>query len=401
MKFVRGIKFDVYCMRFAIIERKGLMKLDIKELEKILAKNKVYDAWQYVQSLLETLDYMSVSYEMLLKVHEHRLSILEIEKQDVCNEVLETGYSKVTVSDLDKTNLNIGGYELEDEVFLKKTAMEFFHYARVSMDVLFQIANAALLGDNALDVEDKSLLRKLLKELDNNLEFKNLLSLMKSNKDNVNYEYLTAFDNYMKHIKTVLITVANSFIIGDSNVFQINSFNYGGKLYEAENALNKIKKIHNYVVTTVDVILEEIMQLIPNCHSNSQRIQEITYKMVYKEGKKLDYMSFFIDVPNGVEDLPNEIKVYPLIVKPDDKIYSCDFRFDKIFIRKNGTEENGIVGVATLKNGLDTNEFYRVYEVSECRLVDYYCYIHNFSETYKSLRMKFDIYAMEGRMIFI
>ncbi len=43
--------------------------------------------------------------------------------------------------------------------------MEFFHYGRVSMDVLFQLINAALLGDEAFDVEDKGLLGKLLKKL--------------------------------------------------------------------------------------------------------------------------------------------------------------------------------------------------------------------------------------------
>ena len=72
-----------------------------------------------------------------------------------------------------------------------------------------------------------------------------------------------------------------------------------------------------------------------------------------------DYISFFIDVPNDISDLPTEIKVYPLIIKPNNEIYSFDFRFDKIFIRKSGSDEENIVGVATLKNGLATNEFYR------------------------------------------
>lgn len=381
-----------------------MMNVDINKLEKIIAENKVYNAWQYVQSLIETLRYMSASYEMLTKVYEHRVNTLKQVEQEIFSEAFVKGSSTVSVSDLEKTNLNIGGYKIDDVMFLKKTSMEFFHYGRVSMDVLFQITNAALLGDNAIEVEDKGLLSKLLRELGNKTEFANLLTIMTNNKNNPNFEYLMAFDNYIKHIKTVLITVSNSFIIGNKAIFQINSFTYGGNSYPAVNALDKIKDIHDYVLTTVDTMLDEIMKQIPNCISNSQRIQEIHYKQVFAEkaGKSyLNYMSFFIDVPNDVTDLPNEIKVYPLLVKPNDEIYSFDFRFDKIFIRKAGSDENDIVGVATLKNGINTNEFYRVYEVKACRQIDYGLYIATFSENYKSQRMNMNIYAMDGTMIFI
>ncbi len=380
------------------------MNIDIKKLEKVLAENKVYDAWQYVQSLLETLDYMSVSYEMLEKVYEHRVNTLNKVQQEIFSEALETGSSRVTVSDLEKTNLNVGGYELDDVMFLRKTAMEFFHYGRVSMDVLFQITNAALLGDDAIDIEDKGLLAKLLRKLGNTADFSNLLTLMTNNKNNSDFEYLMAFDNYIKHIKTVLVTVSNSFIIGNSNFFQINSFSYGGTTYPAVDALAKIKDIHDYVLTTVDEILDEIMNQVPNCISNSQRIQEIHYKQVYKrkEGKTyVDYVSFFIDVPNDVSDLPNEIKVHPLIVKPNDDIYSFDFKFDRIFIRKSGTDWDNVVGVATLKNGINTNEFYRIYDVSACRDIDYGLYIANFSNTYKNQKINMNNYAMDGTIFVV
>lgn len=138
---------------------------------------------------------MSVSYEMLLKVHEHRVYTLQEVQQNILTETLETGTSKLMVSDLQKTNLNVGGYKLDDVIFLRKTAMEFFHYARVSMDVLFLITNAALLGDNAINVEDKGLLGKLLKELGKKPEFTNLLSLMTVNKNDSNFEYLMKFKN--------------------------------------------------------------------------------------------------------------------------------------------------------------------------------------------------------------
>ncbi len=377
---------------------------DIKKLEKALAEHKVYDAWQYVKSLQETLNYMSASYDMLVKVYEHRINTLEEVAQGIIQQAQQTGEGKCTVNDLNRTNLNIGGYEIDDVFFLRKTAIEFFHYGRVSMDVLFQIVNAALLGDEAFCVEDRRLLQKLLNKLSTKPEFATLLQLMDTNKDDSRYQYLMAFDNYIKHIKTILITVQNSILIGDRNVFQINAFSYGDVNYQTEDALSKIIEIHDYILSTIDGILSEILTQIPNCISNTQRVQEIHYKQVFTERDEktcTEYISFFIDVPNNLADLPTEIKVYPLIVKPNDEIYSFDFRFDKIFIRKAGSEENDILGVATLKNGLATNEFYRIYEVKPCSQMDYGLYVANFKTTYSGMSLKMNLYAMDGVMIFI
>lgn len=377
---------------------------DIKKLEKALAEHKVYDAWQYVKSLQETLNYMSASYDMLVKVHEHRSNTLEEMAQNILQQAKQTGKGKCTVNDLNRTNLNIGGYEIDDVFFLRKTTIEFFHYGRISMDVLFQIVNAALLGDEAYRVEDKGLLRKLLNKLSTKPEFATLLQLIDTIKNDSRYQYLIAFDNYIKHIKTILITVQNSILIGDNSVFQINAFSYGDDNYPAEDALNKIIEIHDYILNIVEEILCEILLQIPNCISNTQRVQEIHYKQVFTEKDAkiyTEYISFFIDVPNNLSDLPPEIKVYPLIVKPNDEIYSFDFRFDKIFIRKAGSEENDILGVATLKNGLATNEFYRIYEVKPCSQIDYGMYVANFKTTYDGKSLKMNLYAMDGVMIFI
>ena len=380
------------------------MTVDFNELERKLAETKVYNAWQYVQSLCETLGYMEVSYEMLGKVYEHRRDTIQLVNKEKFNEAVERGQSSFRERDLKRTNLNIGGYELDDCIFLRKTAMEFFHYGRMSMDVLFQIVNAALLGDDELDVEDKGLLGKLLRKLNSKPEFAALLQLMDNSKNDARYQYLMAFDNYIKHIKTILITIKNSILLRNTDTFEINSFSYGGVSYPTENALSKIEEIRNFVNDTIDEMLKEILNQLPNCISNGQRIQEIHYKQVYSEheGKTcMEYISFFIDVPNDISDLPSEIKVYPLIIKPNNEIYSFDFRFDKIFIRKQGSDENAIVGVATLKNGLDTNEFYRVYEVTACSQFDYGLYLATFKEMYKEQKLHMNIYAMDGIMLFL
>lgn len=108
-------------------------------------------------------------------------------------------------------------------------------------------------------------------------------------------------------------------------------------------------------------------------------------------------MSFFIDVENDISELPTEIKVLPLIIKPNDDIYSFDFRFKKIFIRKKGTDEDGIIGCAEIKNGFDTNEFYRIFTVRSCDITEYYSYISKFTQEYSNITVNFA--AMEGSTI--
>lgn len=378
------------------------MNIDFKQLEKKLAEQKVYDAWQYVKSLHETLGYMTMSYNLLNKIYEHRKSVLESTKNEIIQSAMEDGNASITQDELNRTNLDIGGYPIDDVAFLRKTTIEFFHYARVSMDVLFQIINAGLLGDEAYPVTDKGLLKKVLSKINNIQDFANLHQQSSQIKDDNKFKYLSAFDNYIKHIKTILITVKNSFMIGKVDEFYINEFCYNNSFYKQVEALVRVKEIYDYVISTVDNILEEVLKQVPNCLDNSQRIQEIKFKMQVQKnesGDEIDFITFYIEVENDLSELPSEIKVYPLIVKPNGEIYSFDFRFEKLFVKRRNTnnEADSIVGCAELKNGLETNEFYRVFEVKACTFLDYIKYQAEFNNRTQKISMNF--YAMEGQII--
>ena len=375
------------------------MNIDFRLLEKRLAEQKVYDAWQYVESLHETLLYMTTSYEILLKVYEHRKDIIAATENEVFDNVIKNGQGTIGEKELRKTELDIGGFILDDTIFLRKTAIEFFQYARISMDVLFQIVNAALLGDKSYPVVDKGLLGKVQTQLRNKPEFMDLFNLLDDNRNDARFKYLSAFDNYIKHIKTVLITIKNSFLIGNTDEFAINEFCYNGIFYESVNAIDKFEEIQDYVFQTIDSILLEVLRQIPNCLDNSQRIQKINFKMQFEKGNVLEHITFFIEVDNDLSELPREIKVLPLLIKPNDEIYSFDFKFDKIFIKKKDCDETSIIGCAELKNGFETNEFYRIFEVKPCQIIDYLKYISTFNTKYQKISM--NIYAMEGEMLFL
>ena len=224
--------------------------------------------------------------------------------------------------------------------------------------------------------------------------------MLDANKNDDTFKYIQAFDNYIKHIKTVLVTVKSSFMLGNNNEFIIQEFINSGITYPAQDAITIVKKANKYINDTVEAILTEVQNQLPNCVDNSQRIHNISFKFVAKQlekGIQSDYMSFFIDVENDISELPAEIKVLPLIIKPNDDIYSFDFRFKKIFIRKKGTDEDGIIGCAEIKNGFDTNEFYRIFTVRSCDITEYYSYISKFTQEYSNITVNFA--AMEGSTI--
>jgi hypothetical protein len=376
------------------------MSLDIKEFQKELAHQKVYDTWQYVDSLREMFSYMDLSYQLLINVHKNRVDSLKAQQGKILQQAFETGSASVKESDLHCTDLKIAGLDIDDSIFLRKTIVEFFHYARMSVDIMFQIINAALFGDESFEIMDRQLIKKVNRKLDAISSFANLKTLLDANKVNQTFLYLQAFDNYIKHIKTILVTVKTSFIIGSNDEFLIRDFIYDGIPYPLVNALDKVKEVNDYVQQKAEEILTEVKDQLPNCLNNSQRIQNISFKQVMKENaqsKAVEYISFFIDVQNDISELPNEIKVLPLLVKPNDEIYSFDFRIKKIFIRKKGSEEDGIVGYAELKNGLETNEFYRIFEVHPCGIDEYHKYIFNFVNDYPQVTLNY--YAMEGAII--
>ena len=376
------------------------MGFDFKKFQKDLAQQKVYDTWQYVNSLREMLTYMDMSCELLDKVYVQRAIKLKEKEQEIMQKAVETGKASVYESDLHCTDLEIAGLIIDDSLFLQKTTMEFFHYARMSSDILFQIINAALLGDSSFEVDDRRMIKKVNDAIDGNPNFVVLKSLLDANEEDDTFKYIQAFDNYIKHIKTVLVTVKSSFMIGNNNEFIIQEFINSGTPYPAQDAITIVKKANKYINDTVEAVLTEVQNQLPNCVDNSQRIHNISFKFVAKQlekGIQGDYMSFFIDIENDISELPTEIKVLPLIIKPNDEIYSFDFRFKKIFIRKKGTDEDGIIGCAEIKNGFDTNEFYRVFTVRSCDITEYYSYISKFTQEYPKITVNFA--AMEGSTI--
>ena len=113
-------------------------------------------------------------------------------------------------------------------------------------------------------------------------------------------------------------------------------------------------------------------------------------------GLSTDYISYFIEVENGLEDLSDtKIKVHPLVIFPNGEIHNIVFSHDKIFICKGSVNDKNIIGCATLENDGDEC-LYRTYRVDSCDIVEYIKYIESFKENYNKCIMS---NVIEGEIV--
>lgn len=366
-------------------------EIDLYKFRQILAKNKVYDAWPYVESLREVLSYMEVTYQVILNVRENTRKQIERVNQQKYDDLKANKKVFLTSEEMKKTDLNICGLEVSDSLYLRKNIIEFFHYARISIDRVFLIVNSALLGEACIKPHSIKFLELLSQSLEKKEEFKETCKKLNKNKNNKLYKYLRDFDNYTKHMDNVLVTINNPFFLCTNDSFMLNEFKVKKTIkgeekifsHSKKDAMKQITETRDYVLETINNILIEVERQIPNCVDNRNRIQMLNFKMQSKrlenDGLSTDYISYFIEVESGMMDFSGkEIKVCPIMVLDDGRVESFDFNFPKIFICIKGTED--IVGCATLKN--DDEKIYKIYTIKPCEHAEYIDYLIDFKQNY-------------------
>lgn len=245
--------------------------IDLRDIQKELSSSKVYDECPYVESLKEYISYMYITYELINKTYQNRLQNLRSKSQRIIREAFNKGKSEITEEDLNCTNALVVGIGLDDTLFIRKSTLEFFHYARVSIDIVFQIINSALFGNESVDINDRNLIREVSNRLAKEKCFSPLHELLEDNKKNPTFKYVQAFDNYNKHIKTIIVKVKSSFIFGYNNEFSISQFTYNKEVYEETNALDKLRDVNSYVIKTVNNILLEVKKQIPKGKADEEK----------------------------------------------------------------------------------------------------------------------------------
>lgn len=377
------------------------MSVDFKLLQKKLAENKVYDAWQYVEGLIETLNYMNLSKELACKTHDHNRQTLEDRQKNRLETAINNPgmHIAVTMKDLNPTQ-SISGIEVGDTVIMRKSVLEFFHYARLSVEVVTQVLNAALFGDDAISMNERNFPSKVSDKIARVQQFASISSAITNALSNPEIQYLMRFDNYTKHVKTASFAIKNSVFFGNDAEFKIMPFVFDGVVNPEENAVDKLTTVSKAVEDYIESVLTELMNQIQYCQGTTQRFHTVRYKSQLKEsdGKSyLDYVVYFIEVDNGVQDLPAQISLLPLVIMPDGSVQYARIPAKKIFVTLKGQDEKGICGYAEEELSQDSTEMYRKYNVHPGSQIDFITYFANFKNDY--IGTKFPMRAMDGTMI--
>ena len=379
------------------------MVIDYNKFELLLAHNKVYDAWPFVMSLRQNRNYMDYSCSILQTVYKHRVDKIKEIEQEIHDTAFQNKRQRIpfTVGHTKETYINVFGDEISYCFFLRKTVYEFFHYARISIDLLAQITNAALFGDEKVSSDEKNLIGELTKKLQKVSEFSAIYSFFVSLKTERNnkaslYSYLTAFDNHLKHINTIGVEIKNSVFFGADCSFKLNSFIYNNYEFPEVDAVSKIVDIQKFAQDTIDKGLGIIQTLVPKAHGTTQRIHDVSFEVIDNGTDR--HITFFINVNDKIDELPQIISVCPIKVLTKG-IWTSNIPFNEIFIRRNNPSTNlDIIGVAKA-NGNNTDEQYRKFTISPCGLSEYYKYINDYKQNYE--KVSFNPIALTGNWVIV
>ena len=343
------------------------MSVDLKLLQQKLAEYKVYDAWQYVEGLIESIRYAHLSKQLAEKLFEHRRDTI----QEVTKQVVPGTNGGVTLYTPIGSNpyQTIVGVDIDDALLMSKSVLDFFHYARMSVEIVAQILNAALFGDEAVSSRDKGIIKKVVDKIGEEPSFTTISTIISRVTTDHEIKYLMAFDNYAKHVKNPSFLIKNGFVFSNEATFRIKAFD----TYSDEDAIAKVDTVFNAVESYVNDVLDELLNQIANGRGRNNRFQTVSFKAQFRETEHksyVDFVSFFIEVEHGIQDLPTQISVLPLAIDNEGKVTYKLFPIDKIFITLIGKEEQGICGVAELIAGQDSTELYQKFNVRGCSEVD-------------------------------
>lgn len=357
------------------------------ELRNSIIDYELFEIIPYVKSMFLKRKYMLLSYESLLHA-EHKLvekmQTIKLEKE---HELSTTGQTAWGVKDRARWNINIEGFDVDIMDYVSKGVWDFFHYARVCLDMIIQILNVTAFEPGNRKSGDLILIKDLYKQLPTGYE--SLKALLKDFEQDENYKYIQAADNYIKHIDTLKVSMKTKNMLSDFDAFIINDFIYGKKKYEGQVVSKITSDCKNFVINAINRFFDVFLNADTVAIKRRNIITDIKYESLTK-GNITEYISFFIDVKPDSTDLKeifggDVIYVRPISVDKEYNIYEDKtFCFDKIFIRVSSTDR--IIGIAKIDT-VDETPYYKKYNVVACSNEEYSNYKTRFKDNYTRVRI--------------
>ena len=307
-----------------------------KEYKLFLAEHWVFDAWQYIintKKNIITASYCQKVISALISqmTSEHKSWVNDLNKQ-VAREIKEFGTGRIGVDleDFPDFQINILGVRTDYPFLVDKLIKDFFQYIRNAFDGMLQIANAALLANESMNVEKVS-----LKEL-NKSKYPSLFpksaAFINSTFNNDEFKYCSNFNNMIKHICDAKVIISHELFSGNT-ISQIGPFFKNGKSFEEEEICNITERVLKYVESQYTELLAILTEEIKLENFVEGRIHSLAYYgQIIKDDPKNSFTVVFIEVQESLDELPDELRIL-LVNSVDDDVVAVNCDYSEILVR--------------------------------------------------------------------
>ncbi|URZ03998.1 hypothetical protein [Clostridium felsineum] len=243
-----------------------------------------------------------------------------------------------------------------------KYIKDFFQYARNSFDIIGQLINASILANKGLDVDEVDFYN-IYKELKKyKTSFPETFKSIKLIKYNKIFNYISAFNNRIKHTYDVKSIISLSIFDDRENIF-INEFQKYEKTYPKEEIVKKIDEIFVFMQMSLTNVLNAVYSEINLNVFNKNRIHDLFYYYQDMKDESNNLIAIYIKIGKEITELPNELRVLLLKKKEEIDAYNCDY--DDILIRD---KNDNFIGRFIAKEKIERDGLikYRKYILDKC-----------------------------------
>lgn len=303
----------------------------------------VYNAWQFVVNTAKTIytaEYCKNTVLSLLDkiAKEHNDWLTNLFKQ--LNDKEKSKPITVTSDDLPKHKIKIANIEKDTPFLLNKLIKDFFQYSRNAFDSISQLANAACLASEAIDIS-KVDFGKMLSVFSNE-RYSSAFPSIKDWYTTINaddrFKYLDDFCNRTKHTCDIYLKVSVS-LFGDTEKSEINPFIQKGKQQDGQNIREYLNEVYIFVEDSFKSLIGLVERAIERKTFVSNRVHKLkVYQQKISSDDMSNFVVIYIDEIDSITTMPEQIEVLLVSKTGDETIYSKNCPFDTIYVRSKDNE---------------------------------------------------------------
>lgn len=323
--------------------------MDYKALQQNMFQNQVYDAWQFVNNSLQSINTAHYCIKIISELvkqyaEEYNGWITSIFDDLFKPENTDGNIHRVNVTSemLPKHMTKVAGLDVRIQFLTNKLTKDFFQYARNTFDYIAQIANSACLATRRKKIEsvDFQRMTKVFAQLTYSQSFPAISSWFATTSTSAEFIYLDAFCNRTKHISDVSLKLSISILGGESKAI-INPFYKKETQYSAQDIKTYLTSIIVFVEKALDDFLCLLQPELPNKTYVQNRFHQLeAYQQRLKDSPNSNFSMVYITAPSSdINSVPEEIEVlFEREDATDGHIDARNCSVNKIYIRDPADE---------------------------------------------------------------